>query len=189
GMATVFPGPAYQRALRVHTDPGPGRHRPFNQRLQPGGHVFFRAHEVAVRGCCHAREVAVQDRSRISMRSMRTQIAAALACAWACGAVLAQDLPSPEYEVKQEDPTIGSNIKRRNLRDSAVALNLPDHQLPEDEKQVVNSWWASLAPGDEPPFPADGLRSILDPMGNAQRKLGQSGTLKAIAVVGQDGTV
>lgn len=93
-------------------------------------------------------------------------------------AARAQDLPAAQYELRQADPDLGSNIKRNSVRGASISLDLPYGQLPEDNKQAVHSWWAVIAPGDEPPFPFDGLRALFDPIGKAHAKLAQSGTLR-----------
>ena len=102
----------------------------------------------------------------------------------------AQDAPTAEYQIRQADPDIGTNIKRnKTARGPQIALNLPYEKLPEADRQVLHSWWTHIAPGDEPPFPLEGLRALYEPLGNAHDRLAHPGDLYVVATVGADGTV
>ena len=84
-----------------------------------------------------------------------------LAALVASPAVRADDpLPSPIYELKQETASTGSRIPRKQVWTSKVPLNRTYAQLTPDEQVRVKSAYEAMAPGDEPPYPEDGLMPI-----------------------------
>jgi len=72
----------------------------------------------------------------------------------------ADDLPPPIYELKQVEASIGTNIPRRQVWGSKVPMNRRYEQLTADEQASVKSVYEAMAPGDEPPYPAEGLVPI-----------------------------
>lgn len=66
-------------------------------------------------------------------------------------------------------------------------MNRRYHELTDAERQVVNEFYEDVAPGDEPPFPADGLKPIIQAVYKAQRKLQVEGELKLIVSVDANG--
>lgn len=109
-----------------------------------------------------------------------------------CSVVFADDRP-PVYNFKLEEPITGSNIRHLVLRsDSRVALNRSYAELSEGEKAIVRSRYESMAPGDEPPYPVDGLLPIYEAIAKASRHLGGRGlrgNLMLVATVNSDGEV
>jgi hypothetical protein len=49
--------------------------------------------------------------------------------------------------------------------------------------------WKSTAQGDEPPFPLEGLKTILDPIRKGQQRLQETGALQLVATVSPQGDV
>lgn len=90
----------------------------------------------------------------------------------ACTLALADEQPAI-YNFKLDEPTTGSNIRHLILRgDSRVALNRSYGELTEEEKDIVRSRYETIAPGDEPPYPVDGLLPIYQAIAQASRSLG-----------------
>jgi hypothetical protein len=85
---------------------------------------------------------------------------AALALLLCAHGARAADLPPPIYELKQAEASIGTNIPRRQIWGSKVPMNRRYDQLTPEEQASVKSVYEAMAPGDEPPYPADGLVPI-----------------------------
>jgi hypothetical protein len=66
---------------------------------------------------------------------------------------------------------------------SKIPLNRTYAELTPEQRAQLNAMYDSLAPGDEPPFPEDGIK----PIRNAQRKLHAVGELNMTVTVGPDG--
>lgn len=95
----------------------------------------------------------------------------------------------PQYTIKQDDPPIGSHIRRDAVRGKAVPIDLTYQQLSPEQRAVVHSWYESIPPGDEPPFPTEGMRPIHDAVRKGQAKLLVKGELMLIATVEASGEV
>lgn len=116
-------------------------------------------------------------------------LAAVLAALAAPAVAPAAGDPKPRYALKEDEPRLGSTIRRDQLAGSPVALNLPYERLPQAEQRLVRSWWNDMPQGDEPPFPEGGLQALLDPMRKAQNILGEAGPVYAVALVDAKGDV
>ena len=98
-------------------------------------------------------------------------------------------LPPAQYFIKQEQASTGSNIPRRVYQGSEIPINRTFAQLTSEERQLVKSQYESIADGDEPPFPANGLRPIYDAIAKIQGKLLVTGLLSMHADIDATGTV
>ena len=96
---------------------------------------------------------------------------------------------SSQYGIKEADPRTGSNIRRNIAEGSRIPINKRYSELSSEEKEAVNRYYEKIEPGDEPPFPVEGLRPIHSAVAAAQQKLLVSGQLVLVASVGPDGNV
>jgi hypothetical protein len=96
---------------------------------------------------------------------------------------------NPEYSIKFENPPIGSHIRRDAMRGSPIPINRSYHELTPEQRAIVHRWYESIAPGDEPPFPLDGLKPVHDAIRKVQTKLLVAGELFLIATVEANGEV
>jgi hypothetical protein len=96
---------------------------------------------------------------------------------------------APEYSVQEDAPRTGSIIRHDQVSSTILPLNRTYQQLTPEQRGYVNSWYEYVAPGDEPPFPLDGLRPIFDAVRKGQEKLGVRGRLLFVATVEPDGKV
>lgn len=96
---------------------------------------------------------------------------------------------TPEHSIKEDDPPIGSRIRRDEVNWTALPVNQTYQQLTPQERAHINSWYEHVAPGDEPPFPLNGMRSILDVVRKGQEKLLVTGKLYLVATVEPSGKV
>lgn len=97
--------------------------------------------------------------------------------------------PDPQYGIKEDWSRTGSAIRRFAVKPSTIPINLPYAQLSPSDRRKVHENYESIAPGDEPPFPAAGLIAILNPLRKAQQKLLVSEELYLVAMVDGSGKV
>lgn len=90
---------------------------------------------------------------------------AALA-AVASPAALAQEIAAPRYTMKEERPRTGSNLRRDTLV-GPLPLNRRYEDLSPEERRRFHARYVQLGPGDEPPFPEDGLGAVYGPLHKA----------------------
>lgn len=95
---------------------------------------------------------------------------------------------NPKFELKA-DPLLGSHIDQVKAISSTLPLNLTYNELTESQKKVVASWYDNIPPGDEPPYPAQGLIALTKALSEVQDKLLVRGKLRLVATVDQDGNV
>ena len=99
----------------------------------------------------------------------------------------AQQNQRPEYSVKEDQPRIGSNIRRDVVRPFVMPINLPYERLSTEDQDKFKRNYEKIEPNDEPPFPLGGLKSILDPIRKGQAKLLVDGELFLIAIISSSG--
>ncbi len=89
--------------------------------------------------------------------------------------------------LREDRPRIGSKIRKDVVWSEKIPLNRTYEQLTPEQKQIVHSRYESMAPGDEPPYPLEGLKPIVSAIFKAQEKLAATGDLQLIVTVGPDG--
>ena len=99
----------------------------------------------------------------------------------------AQEAP-PQYTLKRA-PAPGSLNTRTGATSPDLPLNRRYAQLTEGEKAIVRGWYEPLKPGDEPPYPAAGLKPIVEGLVKAQQRLLVEGELFLVATVDSQGHV
>lgn len=119
----------------------------------------------------------------MSLRFWIALLIAVPACAWA------QEKPS-QYSADEYRPSTGTAIVRKMIEGGRVPLNKQYHELSDQEKAVVNSYYEHIAPGDEPPFPQDGLMPIYDAWIKGRKKLpNMQGPMLLVASIDKKGEV
>ena len=101
---------------------------------------------------------------------------------------LAQTL-RPDFGRQEAVRRIDSVTRRLEMEGSPVASNKRYSELSPEEKASINQYYEMMEPGDEPPYPRDGLKPIYDVIEDGQRKLLVSGELILLATVSATGTV
>ena len=81
----------------------------------------------------------------------------------------------------------GTIIKKDIRWDSKIPLDKTYGELTPEQKAELHAMYEKLAPGDEPPFPADGIKPIFSAIKKAQRILQARGELNMAVTVGPDG--
>jgi hypothetical protein len=107
-----------------------------------------------------------------------------LAAAFSAGA----QSPAPGHAITRA-PVPGSLDPRIGATSEDLPLNRRYAEFTDAEKAVVRGWYESLKPGDEPPFPAGGMRPVVDNLMRIQVRLSYEGELYLAAAVGPDGRV
>lgn len=97
--------------------------------------------------------------------------------------------PRPEHTIREEYAPAGSNIRRDLTGPIEIPVNLPYEQLSRADRQKFHAHYESIAEGDEPPFPTQGLAALLKPIVQGQQKLRVAGDLTLIAAVSASGEV
>ena len=97
--------------------------------------------------------------------------------------------PEPQYGIKTDSTPTGSNIRQYAVQPFNMPVNLPYHQLPPEARKTLHGYYEEIKEGDEPPFPAEGLKAFLDPIQKAQQKLLVDGPVNLIATVDRKGEV
>lgn len=83
----------------------------------------------------------------------------------------------------------GSAVRTAIAGSARIPLDKRYEELTAEQRAVLNASYESVGPGDEPPFPADGLEPLVRVLHQAQQKLRARGELVLVANVGADGTV
>jgi hypothetical protein len=91
-----------------------------------------------------------------------------------------------DYRLRQTEPDTGSNI-RRTIGATSIPLDRGYADLKEDELADLRSRYESLPPGDEPPFPLYGLKTLATAVSRIQHSLLIDGQLSLVIHVGADG--
>jgi hypothetical protein len=106
-----------------------------------------------------------------------------------CVPALAQTSP-PEYTIRGEPHTpIGSALRPTLASGGNLPFNKTYDELTVEEKETLNKCYESMGPGDEPPFPARGLKPFYTAVIKVQQKLGVWGMLTLVATVNPEGNV
>jgi hypothetical protein len=97
--------------------------------------------------------------------------------------------PKPEYGIREAEPRTGSAIRRYEVEGSRIAINKRYSELSTEEKASLNQYYEMVEPGDEPPFPSDGLKPIHEAIRKGQGRLLVVGELILLATVSAAGEV
>jgi hypothetical protein len=91
-----------------------------------------------------------------------------------------------DYRIKEDEPRIGTSIKR-----DAARLSMPGDktysELSDADKARLRAMYEDMGPDDEPPFPARGYGSLMRSMAAVHRKLHVEGMVDMGVIVGADG--
>jgi hypothetical protein len=97
--------------------------------------------------------------------------------------------PTPQYSIPEEQPETGTHIRLDQVRSTQLPFNLTYQQLTPEQRGIVNSWYEQVPPGDEPPYPLEGMGSIFNWLRKGQDRLLASGKLYVVATVEPEGKV
>jgi len=81
----------------------------------------------------------------------------------------------------------GTLLKQRTVYGSKFPLDKTYEQLTPEQKAEFQAMYESMPPGDEPPFPLEGLKSVVGAIKKAQAQLKARGEINLTVTVGPDG--
>jgi hypothetical protein len=96
---------------------------------------------------------------------------------------------APRYTLRDSDLYWGSTTSRALVSGSQIPINKKYEELSASHKEWLNQLYESMGPGDEPPFPAEGLKPVYGALAYGQQKFLAKGELILIATVDPQGNV
>lgn len=81
-----------------------------------------------------------------------------------------------EKSIKEETPALGTILKKK-IATSSMSMDRSYHQLSDDEKAYLRSFYEDMPEEDEPPYPLNGTRAIHQKMSKAQQIVVAKGML------------
>jgi hypothetical protein len=94
---------------------------------------------------------------------------------------------APTRNVGAGSQETGTILKKDIKWSSPIPLDKTYDELTPEQKTALNAMYESLREGDEPPFPAEGIKPIFSAVKKAQRILQARGELNMAVTVGPDG--
>jgi hypothetical protein len=124
---------------------------------------------------------------RITGQSVQRLVASVALLAFV-GPTSAQ-LSTAQYVITDDENAArtGTVLRRPQGQGFPIPVKRRYEQLTPEQKAIVHSWYEHLEPGDEPPYPADGLAPMYDAIRRGQQKLVARGELEMAVTVGADG--
>lgn len=74
--------------------------------------------------------------------------------------ILASSAACAQYTLKQEQSSVGTNLKRDIVKGGRVPFDKRYAELTPEQQAIVKSQYEQMGPNDEPPYPADGLGPV-----------------------------
>ena len=91
-----------------------------------------------------------------------------ITCQWQAAA--SESTAPQQYSIKQSSPSTGSNVKRTIIEAGAIPLDKRYADLTAEQKNILKSGYEQMKDADEPPFPANGLMTILSAVRKAHEQ-------------------
>lgn len=119
---------------------------------------------------------------------MKSYFAALMVMATVANATESPSTEKPVYALGDKAAVSGSLIKKSPVWSPSYPLNLRYEQLSSEQKAKLNEHYEHIAEGDEPPYPAEGLKPLVQAIYEIQSKLLVKGTLDLLVDVDENGT-
>jgi hypothetical protein len=81
----------------------------------------------------------------------------------------------------------GTLLSKEMRWTSKIPLDKTYGELNDKQKAQLHSLYESMPPGDEPPFPLEGMKPVFNAIKAAQKKIMAKGVLNLAVTVGPDG--
>ena len=94
---------------------------------------------------------------------------------------------SPTRNYIEPTQDTGTIIRKDIKWNSKIPIDKTYGEFTPEQKEALHSMYESLAPGDEPAFPAEGIKPIFVAAKKAQHILQARGELNLVVTVGPDG--
>ena len=99
----------------------------------------------------------------------------------------AKPLPPERFNIRQDEPRVGSNIPRREIHGVSVPLNRSWAQLTPEQQTLWKSQYDAIPAADEPPFPMESLGALNKSVSQSLRGQFESGKLDLNVRIDADG--
>jgi len=93
----------------------------------------------------------------------------------------------PVRLTNESTSTTGTILHRDLVWNSKIPLNKTYEQFSDEEKAELSALYESMAPGDEPPFPAAGMRPVFNSIKKGQQIVRARGQLNMVVTVSPEG--
>ncbi|HEV7814910.1 MAG TPA: energy transducer TonB [Janthinobacterium sp.] len=103
------------------------------------------------------------------------------------GDAAAAPAKAERFAVKQDDPDLGSAIRREQISGAEVPLEKSYRQLTPEQQHLVKSHYTILQEGDEPPYPLYGPVSLEKILNKGAGKLRAEGELWMSVLIDAEG--
>ncbi|MFZ6657678.1 hypothetical protein [Undibacterium sp. TJN19] len=110
-----------------------------------------------------------------------------LAALNAVAAYAQQPVSAPEFNLKQERASTGSNIQRNAVTGLNVPINKAYADLTPEQKKLVKSRYEKMDEADEPPYPLNGVKDLYRVIAKGQDALHLQGELVIFAEINEEG--
>jgi hypothetical protein len=117
----------------------------------------------------------------------RYKICLALAFIGCASAVTRAQTDPAQLGIKEDSPQTGSMIRKDVAWSNKLPLNRTYAELTTEQRNSLNAFYESVAPGDEPPYPLEGLKPIVAAILKGQERYLARGELQLLVTVGPDG--
>ncbi len=95
------------------------------------------------------------------------------------------DAYSTEYSLL--GPPLANTAERSTIATSDLPLDRPWEQFSAEDRARLRGQYQTLAANEEPPFPQEGMKPIVDKLRVVQKKLGIEGDMFAVITVDEQG--
>lgn len=116
----------------------------------------------------------------------RHESALLLAAALLAVPARAQQSDTHLFSLKRDTVRTGTSILEK-VAVANIPLEKPYEQLTPQQVAMVKAAYQSMAPEDEPPFPAAGLQSLVRAVAKASAVMDLRGLVSAVVTIGPDG--
>jgi hypothetical protein len=113
--------------------------------------------------------------------------ACAVTAAHAQVSLTPQSQVPPSRLTHEATSSTGSILNKETRWSSKIPLNKTYGELTPEQKSYFHAMYESIAPGDEPPFPLEGMKPIVTAIRKAQAMRQATGELSLAVTVGADG--
>lgn len=93
----------------------------------------------------------------------------------------------PHQLTNEATSKTGTIIRKDLVWNSKIPLNKKYGEFTPEERAELHALYESMPPGDEPPFPVQGLKPIFNSIKKGQQIVKARGTLNLVVTVGPDG--
>jgi len=93
----------------------------------------------------------------------------------------------PVRLTNESTSTTGTILHRDLVWNSKIPLNKTYDQFSEQEKVELGALYEKMPPGDEPPFPAGGMRPVFNSIRKGQQIVRARGQINMVVTVSPDG--